>query len=165
MIKLSFNTITPFLAALLFTAACSSSKQSTTTIDRNDIKGTWRLDKVNYEGIPAGQNLKLTLLDEGDDACLTGSTWVFPNNGNGFYTIANGGSNCIAGQRNIVWSYQGGAQPGFQFKRMPGGVKAKDVTDGYRFRVLSATESALILQSEVNYQGSPIYINYQFSKQ
>lgn len=155
----------PVLASAILLVSCSSSKQAASVPERNDVKGTWLLDRITYDGIPAGPKLKLTLLDEGDDACLTGSTWVFPNNGNGSYDIVNSGNGCTPGQRNIVWSYQkSGDQPILQFKRMEGGVKAKDIADGYRFKIVSVDETSLTLQSEVSYQGSPIYINYAFSK-
>ena len=165
MLQFSLKRLTPVITSAILLASCSSSKQTASVPERNDVKGTWLLDRITYDGIPSGQKLKLTLLDEGDDACLTGSTWVFPNNGNGSYTIANSGAGCTSGQRNIVWSYQkNGDQPQLQVKRMEGGVKAKDITDGYRFKIISVNETSLTLQSEVSYQGSPIYINYLFSK-
>jgi hypothetical protein len=106
------------------------------------------------------------LLDEGDENCLKGSTWVLPNNGNGTYTIAQSdASGCTPGERNIVWSYrQENGQTIFQYKRLPGGVKAKNITDGYKFNIVSATDANLSLRSSVPFEGSTIYINYSFSK-
>lgn len=157
--------ILPAIAGLFIIASCSSSKSTSTTASRTQVKGTWILDKITYEGIAAGEGLKLQLLDEGSDACLTGSTWVLPNNGYGSYTIASSQSGCIAGQKNIVWSYRkDGDQPFFQYKKLEGGVKAKNIEEGYRFRILSATGNAMVLQSEISYQGNPIFINYNFSK-
>ncbi len=157
----------PVIAALaLLTSCSSSSKSATATASRNDVKGTWVLDNITYEGIPQGQNVKLTLLGEGDETCLKGSTWVFPNNGNGSYTISQTESNgCTPGERNIVWSYrQENGQTILQYKRLPGGVKAKDVTDGYKFDIVSVTDATLVLRSNVAYEGSTISINYTFSK-
>src|SRR5688572_33405212 len=154
-------------ALLILTSSCSSSKNSpVTTADRNDVKGTWVLDNITYDGIPQGQKVKLTLLGEGDETCLKGSTWVFPNNSNGTYTIAqNESTGCIPGERNIVWSYrEENGKTIFQYKRLPGGVKAKDIADGYKFDIVSATDSNLALRANVAFEGSTIGINYFFIK-
>jgi hypothetical protein len=111
--------------------SCSTTKKSADTTSRNDIKGTWLLNDISYEGLPQNQDLKLTLLDEGNDDCLEGSTWVFPNNGYGTYTIAQNGAGCSAGERSIVWSHRvENGKDILQFKRLTGGVKAKDITEG-----------------------------------
>jgi hypothetical protein len=165
MLKI-FKRILPVLTGAIIIASCSSSKNATTTASRDAVKGTWVLDNISYDGIPQGQKVKLTLLGEGDENCLKGSTWVFPNNGNGSYTIAqNDATDCTPGERNIVWSYRvENGQTIFQYKRLPGGVKAKDITDGYRFNLVSATDANLSLRSSVPYEGSTIYINYSLSK-
>ncbi len=134
-------------------------------MDRDDIKGSWRLDNISYEGVANKDNLRITLLEEGTDACLKGSTWTFPNNGNGTYTISDGASGCVSGERNIVWSYRTeGGQPILQYKRISGGAKPSEIKDGYRFKVISADGATLQLQSEVSFEGRPLYINYSFTK-
>jgi hypothetical protein len=166
MIPKTLKRIFPILAGAIILASCSSSKNATTTASRDDVKGTWILDNISYDGIPQGQKVKLTLLDEGDENCLKGSTWVFPNNGNGTYNIAQtDATGCTPGERNIVWSYrEENGQTIFQYKRLPGGVKAKNITDGYKFNIVSATDATLSLRSSVPFDGSTIYINYSFSK-
>lgn len=167
MIPNTLKRIFPILAGtIIIVSSCSSSKNSTATASRDAIKGTWVLDNISYDGIPQGQKVKLTLLGEGDENCLKGSTWVFPNNGNGSYTIAQTESTgCTPGERNIVWSYrQENGQTILQYKRLPGGVKAKDITDGYKFNIVSATDANLALRSNVVFEGSTIGINYSFAK-
>jgi hypothetical protein len=161
----SISKILTLTALILVIASCSSSKNAVATPARDDVKGTWTLGQITYEGLATSEKLKLNLLDEGTDVCLTGSTWVLPNNGNGSYTINSSQSGCTSGQKNIVWSYRKeGDQPIFQFKKMQGGVKAKNVVEGYKFKILSASANNMLLQSEITYQGKPIYINYSFSK-
>ncbi len=158
--------ILPLIAGVMILASsCSSSKNATATAKREDIKGTWVLENITYDGSPQG-NVKLTLLGEGNENCLKGSTWIFPNNGNGSYTIAqNDATDCTPGERNIVWSYRlENGQTILQYKRLPGGVKAKDVTDGYKFEIVSATDATLNLRSNVLFEGNTIYINYSFAK-
>ena len=165
MLQNTFKGISLLLAATIIITSCTSSKKTSATASRDDVKGTWLLEKITYDGLPKGQKLKLTLLDEGDESCLKGSTWVFPNNGNGSYTIAQNESGCVPGERNIVWSYQlENGQTILQYKRLPGGVKAKDITDGYKFNIVSATDANLALRSTVAYEGKTISINYSFSK-
>jgi len=166
MIPNTLRRIFPILAGAILIASCSNSKNAASTANRTDVKGTWVLDNISYDGIPQGQKVKLTLLDEGDENCLKGSTWVLPNNGNGTYTIAQSdASGCTPGERNIVWSYrQENGQTIFQYKRLPGGVKPKNITDGYKFNIVSATDANLSLRSSVPFEGSTIYINYSFSK-
>lgn len=165
--KHSISIAILLISAFIYASSCTSSKNAgSTTANRSDIKGTWVLDDVNYDGVPQGQNVKMTLLGEGDATCLKGSTWILPNNGNGSYTIQqNESTNCTPGERSIVWSYrENNGQPVFQYKRLPGGVKAKDVTDGYRFDIISATETSMVLRSNVPYEGNTINITYTFSK-
>ena len=134
-------------------------------MSRDELKGTWQLDNITYEGLPQDQKVKLTLLGEGPEVCLKGSTWVLPNNGNGSYTINSNDAGCSAGQRSIVWSYRvENDQPIFQYKKLPGGVKAEDVLEGYKFTIVDAAAEKLNLKSNVNFEGSTISIHYQFSK-
>ena len=165
MLQTTFKGISFMLAAAMIITSCTSSKKTAATASRDDVKGTWLLENITYEGLPQGQKVKLTLLDEGTENCLKGSTWVFPNNGNGSYTITGNETGCTPGERNIVWSYQlENGQTILQYKRLPGGVKAKDITDGYKFNIVSATAATLSLRSAVTFEGNGISINYSFSK-
>ena len=163
MLHILLRNIIPIVAVVCI--SCTSSKKTTASVSRDELKGTWQLDDITYEGLPQSQKVKLTLLDEGSETCLKGSRWVLPNNGNGSYTINSNDQGCAPGQRNIVWSYRVESdQPIFQFKKLPGGVKAKDVAEGYKFSVVDATDANLKLRSDVNFEGSTISISYLFSK-
>lgn len=165
MIKHICTTVLSGVILLFSFTSCSSSKKAVATASRDDLKGTWLLETVTYDGLPQGQTVKLTLLGEGNENCLKGSTWVFPNNGNGSYTIAENEAGCPPGERAIVWSYRiENGQTILQYKRLPGGVKAKDVTDGYKFTVVSSFNNNLQLRSVVPYEAGTISINYSFSK-
>jgi len=162
------NIVLKGFVPLLLTAFAffsSTSSKKTTAVSRDELKGTWQLDNITYEGLPQDQKVKLTLLGEGPEVCLKGSTWVLPNNGNGSYTINSNDAGCSAGQRSIVWSYRvENDQPIFQYKKLPGGVKAEDVLEGYKFTIVDAAAEKLNLKSNVNFEGSTISIYYQFSK-
>ncbi|MEO5562200.1 MAG: lipocalin family protein [Chitinophagaceae bacterium] len=165
MLQLISRSLVPLFAGIILLGSCSSSKKTESTVSRSALKGTWTLNRISYEGLAASEKLRLTLLDEGNETCLTGSTWVFPNNGYGSYTISKNSTGCVPGQKNIIWSYRTEADQTFlQYKKLEGGVKAKDITDGYKFKILSASSGSLELQSEISYEGKPVYINYSFSK-
>ena len=165
MLNIVIKNIFPVLFAVPVCFSCTSPKKTTASVSRDELKGTWQLDNITLEGLPQSQKVKLTLLDEGSETCLKGSTWVLPNNGNGSYTINANEAGCTPGQRNIVWSYRvENDQPIFQYKRLPGGVNANEVTEGYKFTIVDATAENLKLQSHVSFEGSTISINYLLSK-
>ena len=165
MLNIVLKGFVPLLLTAFAFFSCTSSKKTTAAVSRDELKGTWQLDNITYEGLPQDQKVKLTLLGEGPEVCLKGSTWVLPNNGNGSYTINSNDAGCSAGQRSIVWSYRvENDQPIFQYKKLPGGVKAEDVLEGYKFTIVDAAAEKLNLKSNVNFEGSSISIHYQFSK-
>ena len=156
--------LTLFIAGIVI-MSCSSSKKAAPTAKRKELKGTWVLDKVTYDGLPAGQKFKITLLDEGYAECLKGSIWNFPNNGFGSYTILPSAVGCAPGERKINWSYRTeGDATIFQFKRLEEGVKAKKITDGYKLKIVETTDTNMQLQATTDIDGNTVYINYLFVK-
>lgn len=152
------------ITAILYQTACSSSKTVQPTANRKEVKGKWMLDSVGYEGLVPGAKYNIDLLDEGAGNCLAGSTWVLPNNGFGTYTLITTATGCTPGQRKINWSYRTvNGETIFQYKRLEAGVKAKNVTEGYRFKIISADDNTMHLQQQVSSEGKTININYQFT--
>lgn len=153
------------LMAVMFMVSCAGSKQDKPSANRRDVKGSWLLQDISYEGLAAGAKYNITLLDEGTPECLKGSTWVLPNNGFGSYTLVSNTAGCTPGERKINWSYRTeNGETMFQFKKLQEGVKAKRVEDGYRLSIISATDDALHLQQQTAADGKMVYINYRFVK-
>ncbi len=151
------------LTAIAVQTGCSSSKGQATA-NRKEIKGSWVLNSISYDGLATGAKYNIALLDESTDDCLQGSTWVLPNNGFGSYTLVSTAAGCTPGERKIVWSYRTiDGETIFQYKLLEDGVKAKKVTEGYRFKILSASEDSMQLQQETTAGGKTVYINYQFT--
>jgi len=98
MLNIVLKGFVPLLLTAFAFFSCTSSKKTTAAVSRDELKGTWQLDNITYEGLPQDQKVKLTLLGEGPEVCLKGSTWVLPNNGNGSYTINSNDAGCSAGQ-------------------------------------------------------------------
>jgi hypothetical protein len=154
------------IVSIFSLAACSSSKKAAGPVaERTDMLGSWVITDIRTEGLASGERLKLDLIDEGSDECLRGSEWDLPNNGNGKYRITNQSAGCATGEKKIVWSYlQTGPEVYFQFKKMQDGVKPKYVEEGYRFRVVSFVDKTMVVESTIQYAGSPIRILYSFTK-
>ena len=167
MTKKIFNISAIFMIVMMALASCSSSKNTTVVAKHSTIDGNWVLNNVTYTGVPSGEKIKLTLLDEGNEACLAGSTWVLPFNGFGSYTIVNNDkSGCASGTRKINWSFrEENGNKIFQYKRLEDGVKAKKISDGYKFTVANIEQTSMTLQSQVAFENTVITINYNFTKQ
>ena len=61
MLQNTLKGIFSIVAGTIILASCSSSKKSAVaTASRDDVKGTWVLDNISYDGLPQGQKIKLT---------------------------------------------------------------------------------------------------------
>ncbi|MGJ7032221.1 hypothetical protein [Niabella hirudinis] len=149
----------------VISAACSNSKKSaSSTVPRQDFKGTWVVTGVSIEGTNT-KNLKVEAFDDVALGCFEGSVWVFPNNGYGSYTI--NGQGCSAGAREILWSTRNSnGTTHLNFKRVDGLKKnqSKNVAEGYSLEVTSAGKDQFIAQSPISFEGRTIYIVYNFEK-
>lgn len=148
------------IATLLF-SACSANKK----MPRGDIKGNWVVTSATVQG--ADGKIKTTAFDDVPVECFNGSQWKFPNNGYGSYTIS-GGSNCMAGERQIIWSVRTRNGVDYlQFKKMDGLRKkdAKDVDEGYALEISNYGGTSFTARSPLVFEGKTIYIVYNFSKQ
>ncbi|SIS70698.1 Lipocalin-like domain-containing protein [Zobellia uliginosa] len=152
------------LALALVVASCSLSKE--VREQRKTINGTWLLEDVGYEG--DGGSFKSMLFNDANGFCFEGSKWSFlENNSTGSYTIPTSNSICPGGARNIRWSVleNENGNDKLQFKFID--EKKKDLygRTGYRLEILSLSDSQMRLKSDVNVDGSPVSVIYNFVKQ
>lgn len=154
-----------FLVALagILLASCSVSKSART--QRNLFSGTWSLDNISYENNSG--NFKSVIFNDAEDICFEGSDWFFrDNNSTGRYTIAQS-TLCNGGDRFFRWSVVEPSQnysSQLQFKFID--ENGKDISGGYGYRlnIVSLTEQAMTLKSNVSVDGQPVTIVYEFSK-
>ncbi len=150
------------LAGILL-ASCSVSKSART--QRNLFSGTWSLDNISYENNSG--NFKSVIFNDAEDICFEGSDWFFrDNNSTGRYTIAQS-TLCQGGDRFFRWSVVEPSQnysSQLQFKFID--ENRKDISGGYGYRlnIVSLTEQAMTLKSNVSVDGQPVTIVYEFSK-
>ena len=150
-----------FCSAIMVLESCSPKGTATTqTIRRGNITGNWVLNDITFEGIP--QSSVKSLFGEGSYNCFVGSTWRLTNSGNGSYSLP-GGTGCTAKTQTIYWS----ASPKddtFQFKKIYEGDKAKNVTEGYRMMLSSASGETMVIKTPVEYGSGTAYIVLNFNK-
>ena len=148
-------------SSLMVLQSCSSTQNTaSSSLKRGKVTGTWVLNDITFDGIPA--IAVRSLFDEASYKCFIGSTWNLTNSGNGTY-ILPGGNECAATTQSIFWSVST-ADETFQFKKIYEGDKAKNVTSGYRLILSSTTGDNLVLRSPIEYGNKTAYIVMNFSK-
>lgn len=155
------------LLASLFTISCKTQKGDANTAvsaSKGSVKGNWVVTDISFDGIP--QHSKVTVFDQASYECFRGSQWVFPNNEtNGSYTLTSTENGCSTASQPIVWSiYKSGGVENLQFKKIGGGVKAKNVAEGYRLEISSLDKSIMVWRAAVNFEGKTGYIVYTLQR-
>lgn len=151
------------LVVLTFLISCEGSKAVVQTEEM--IRGDWTITNVSVDGINADY-IEAVVFDEAAPNCFIGSQWhLVQNNNSGTYTTT-GANNCPSnGTTKIKWfASENGPNKYFNFKKVYEGEKPKNVLDGYILRVVSSSDSSMILKQDLMFEGQPIGINYTFSK-
>ena len=158
--------------------SCASSNSSTNVkksqmATAKDIRGTWTLTNVNYEGLATKQvegNKVVTetvanVFDTASPECYIGSTWsLVQNNKTGTYTFNNPSNSCPSGTANIIWEIkENGNTTNFIFKDVTG-IKAKQNTAGYSLVVSYLNTNTMQLTQDVNVSGKIAKIIYTFQR-
>jgi len=148
---------------ILLFASCVAARESRTF--QKSMNGNWQLKTIISEGVTG--NVKTQLFNEADFSCFIGSTWNFNNSNNmGNYTIPNA-TECAAVKRNIRWSiYEAKDQPKLlQYKRLDDNLNEIDANSGgFRFTILQLNNTSLQLKSDMNLEGKPAALIYNFVK-
>lgn len=151
-----------FCSTLMILESCSSARTAvkTNNFKKADVTGSWNLNNITFEGIPA-ESIR-SLFGEPSYKCFAGSTWNFPNSGNGTYVLTGTGE-CASKTQNIVWSVK--PENGtFQFKKLNEGDKAKNIDEGYVLSLTSVSTSGLTLKSPVTFGSTTAYVVLNFLK-
>ncbi|HEX7367243.1 MAG TPA: hypothetical protein VF273_09105, partial [Pelobium sp.] len=105
------------------------------------VSGTWTVADVSLVGFPS--DYKITnAFGMAPYQDFVGSTWKLYGGNSGYITLANGTT------QNIYWSVlNDGISPVFQFKKVDAGEKAKNVVEGYKMNIESASKDRLTISS------------------
>ncbi len=142
MKKVILTTLSFCLAAIII-SSCASKNTATTNykVSKSTVSNTWTVTNVSLEGFPAGYQIK-NAFGMAPYQDFVGSTWKLYGGNSGFITLSNGTT------QNIYWSLlNNGTTPIFQFKKVDGGEKAREVTEGYQLNVEAASKDALTISS------------------
>lgn len=146
------------LVALL--AACSTTKQVRNS--QKGLKGNWTLSSITTD---QGNKVEIKeLFNQASPDCFEGSEWSFvSNNNSGTYSFMDVA--CVNSTHSIKWFMEeDGSDIYFLWKFIPDGVKPKDVTAGYKLRLISESETEFVLAQDASFEGNIISIYYQFVK-
>lgn len=153
--------ITLCILTLLLTA-CGSSK--TVRQSKKVIKGNWTLTQVTHN---ENGNYKISLLEDGTQACFEDSAWQFiPNNNTGNYTLSSG--NCDGDIRYFIFTIKE-IDPTtglYDFLLKPTNKKRKSVDNaGFRLRLSKLSDTNMQWEQTVNVEGKPFTLKMNFIKQ
>ena len=149
------------LSTMLILDSCSpKTTTGTVAAKRGDVSGNWVLTNITFERIP--EIAVKSFLGENSYKCFIGSTWNLTNSGNGTYDLLSSTS-CAAKTQNIFWSVST-ADETFQFKKINEGEKPKNITDGYRLMLSSATNTNMVIKSPIEYGSGSAFVVMNFSK-
>ncbi|WP_319499883.1 lipocalin family protein [uncultured Draconibacterium sp.] len=148
------------LALVALLAACSTTKQVRSS--QKGLKGNWTLSSITTD---QGNKVEIKeLFNQASPDCFEGSEWSFvSNNNSGTYSFMDVA--CINSTHSIKWFMEEDGQDiYFLWKFIPDGVKPKDVTAGYKLKLISESETEFVLAQDASFEGDIISIYYQFVK-
>lgn len=155
-----------FASILAFSSSCKSTKTNGVSegASKKSIYGTWTLNSITLDGVSNDQ-FDVKVLGGIPRKCMVNSTWLFPSNGYGNYTITQSVSGCQSGAHSILWSRLTENNINYlQFKELEEGVKDKNITSGYRLEQVSQDAGSMVLRSPIDIAGRHTYIVYSFTK-
>ncbi len=148
-------------SVLLMLISCGSSNNyKYNREEETPLKGTWVVQDVKY----SEDDVKVTAFGIADAQCFVSSAWTFvPNNHTGKMIAGASNNDCPTVDTDYTWYID--ANDVFHLKPISGGMKAKNVKDGYLFKIHMDGENNFTLLQTANLDGSPVYITYNFVKQ
>lgn len=165
MMKQLIRLMTVFGVMAFLLSACASQKSTVSASSmRKSATGKWTLNSVTFDGLPKTSKVT-TVFSNIPYKCLEGSSWTLPSNSYGSFTTTASGEGCSPFTQNIVWSTftQNGVIM-IQFKELMDGVKAKNITDGYRVELTSADNTGMVWRAPLTVEGKTAYIVYSFTR-
>lgn len=139
--------------------ALASCKPTMDKQSQYGIKGDWTLTSVSHIG---GEFVKVTSFNIADAHCFNGSQWKFVSNNNTGVVSLSGGNSCPMFESNFKWFVNPNGE--FEFKFVDAGLKAKNVTTGYKMKVKNQTATSFDLIDNFYVDGQGYDVTYHFVK-
>ncbi len=155
--------ISVILILAFIVVSCGSS--AVVNEARRTINGDWVLSNITYPG--NNQAIDVRLFEDTNANCLKNSSWTFiSNNNTGSYEVIS--PQCETGPRFFRWSVdEADAAAGnydFMLKPTDADYKSTSGNQGFRINLVRLTDTDMVWEQTVNFEGKPFTIRMNFIK-
>lgn len=150
------------LILIISLISCGTSK--VVRESEKNLKGNWILNKVSSTVVG---ELKIKILGNSTRDCFIGSRWEFiPNNHTGFYILS--GNRCALDENYFKFSIDevNKTLGSYDFLLKPTDKRGNSESNkGYRLELTSLNQTTMTLKNTVNFEGKPMTLTFNFTKQ
>lgn len=155
--------IAVIIAGFIFLVSCGSSEVVREA--RKTINGDWILSSISYPDATA--EVSVNLLEDASAECFMYSEWNFiSNNNTGSYIITD--SQCDSNTRFFNWSVDqaSGGNENYDLLLKPTDSDHKSTTgnQGFRINLVTLTQTEMVWEQKVTFEGEPFTIRMNFNK-
>ena len=132
---------------------------------RKTFNGGWTLSNISFPNSSDG--LQVTLFEDATADCLRNSNWNFiSNNNEGTYTLTS--ATCDTSTRHFIWSIDevNAATGTYNLLLKPTNADHESTTgnQGFRINIVTLTDTNMVWEQTVNFEGEPFTIRMNFNK-
>jgi hypothetical protein len=142
--------------------SCGSSK--VVSEYEKSLKGNWTLNNINSTVIG---DLDFNIFGSNSRDCMIDSNWEFiPNNNTGSYILS--GAECDTEKNYFVFNIEEvDSTSGFyDFLLKPTNSKGKSESNkGFRLELKSISDTSMVWEQTINFEGKPQKLTFKFNKQ
>ena len=149
------------LITAVFLGSCGSSNVEREA--RKTVNGDWLLTDITFPGNPGDFNV--TLFQDASVSCLENSEWNFiSNNNTGSYNATL--PQCDADPRFFAWSVEEvQSEAGrYDFMLKPTDSDSTGENQGFRINIVSLTDTQMVWEHTISFEGDPFTIRMNFTK-
>lgn len=151
------------LISVMVLASCGASQVQKEA--RKTVNGDWTLSSISFPGNAA--NVQVTLFEDSTADCLRNSSWNFiSNNNRGSYVSSN--AQCDTSPRHFIWSIdEVDANAGtynLLLKPTDSDYDSTTGNQGFRINLVTLTDTDMVWEQIVNFEGKPFTIQMNFNK-
>ena len=151
------------LIAAVLLASCGASQVQREA--RKTFNGSWTLSNISFPN--NSENLQVTLFDDATADCLRNSSWNFiSNNNEGTYVVSS--PTCDTSTRYFNWSIDevNAAAGTYNLLLKPTNADHKSTTgnQGFRLNIVTLTDTNMVWEQTVNFEGQLFTIRMNFNK-
>lgn len=151
------------LFSVLILTSCGSAEVVNEA--RKTLDGNWNLSSITFPG--NAEDLNVELLGDANAQCLEGSDWHFVSNNNtGYYAVSD--MDCNTETAYFRWSVDAvdPATGNFDFILKPTNSDYESTMGdaGFRINLVTLTQTDMVWEQTVSFEGEPFTIRMNFNK-